>query len=81
MNEITIEFIASDLWSPGQARRMTVPFDRLTPSAAREILYHAVEERMALSPEGAVWWPEGGYGYRVYQHSTAKLYKRWKDED
>jgi hypothetical protein len=78
--DIVVEYIFGDLWEPGKTRRMTVPFSRLTARAAREILFHAVKHT-AFSPSGAVWWPDGGYGYRVYRHSMRKIHKRWQEAD
>lgn len=44
-------------------------YDRLTPKAARG----ALEVAFGNANGGDVWWPEGGYGYRVYGKSARKL--------
>lgn len=75
--EIEVEVIFGDLWEHSKTERDRIPFSRLTRLAARETLEHYGRDR--LSHDGAVWWPEGGYGYRVYRYSMRKLHRRWRD--
>lgn len=76
---IVVEYAFGDLWEPGKTRRMTIPFSYLTPLIARIALEHAPDLPYFM-PQGMVWWPDGGYGYRVYRRAVRKLYKHWNEE-
>lgn len=71
-DEIEVEIVFGDLWIPtSRTWRVNVPGPRLTRGAARDILMEHFYD------SGAVWWSEGGYGYRVYPHSVRKLHRQW----
>lgn len=76
---IYVDYVFVQPWSTTRGST-NAPYSRLTPLAAREILYEVSGQRFFMRP-GAVFWPEGGYGYRVYAHSTRKIYKRWEVRD
>ena len=76
ITDIVVEYRFDDFGELSKTNRMTIPFLRLTPLIARTVLENAVD-RPYFPPTGAVWWPDGGYGYRVYKRTVRKIYKRW----
>lgn len=72
--DIVVEYRFYDFGGLSKPGRMTIPFSYLTPLVARITLENAVD-RPGFPPTGAVWWPDGGYGYRVYKRHVRKIYK------
>lgn len=71
---IEVEVILDTTW-PDRVHRVKINGDRLTPSNVRD----ALTDGRYVYREGVVWWPDGGYGYRIYRHSVRKLHKRWQE--
>lgn len=71
---IEVEVILDTTW-PERFIRRRVTGDRLTLRNVRD----ALTDGRYVYREGVVWWPDGGYGYRIYRHSVRKLHKRWQE--
>lgn len=71
-----VEVILDAAW-PDRVHRARIVGERLTPSNVRD----ALTDGRYFYREGVVWWPDGGYGYRVYRYSMRRIHKRWRSDN
>jgi hypothetical protein len=66
---IEVEVFDSFYWPCRAIGRSQIPGSHLALDGARSALANH-------SRVGVVWWQGGGYGYRLYEHSARKIYRR-----